>query len=119
MPLQQGYFVGRHDGWELSYDSAHFYADMALTDVDADEAEATMAACCTGWRCTSRCCAHGSPPDGMQYVLPPDAPGAIPRPRVLDLRAADEDEVRAALEARRVSMGRAGRHCASSAPRMT
>jgi hypothetical protein len=38
LPLQQSYFVGQQDGWELSYESAHLSTDVGLTDVDGDEA---------------------------------------------------------------------------------
>ncbi|GAA4071884.1 phosphopantetheine-binding protein [Actinomadura miaoliensis] len=108
MPLQQGYFVGQHDGWELSYDSAHFYADMALTGVDAEEAEETLTDALHRLALHQPTLRARITPDGMQYVLPPDAPGAIPRPRVLDLRAADDTDVRAALEAVRAEMATTG-----------
>lgn len=44
----------------------------------------------------------------MQYVLPEDAPGAIPRPRVYDLREAGEDEIRATLATVRREMAGTG-----------
>ena len=37
LPLQQGYFVGQQGGWELSYDSAHYYLDYGLVGVEDGE----------------------------------------------------------------------------------
>ncbi|WP_067814906.1 phosphopantetheine-binding protein [Actinomadura kijaniata] len=108
MPLQQGYFVGQHDGWELSYDSAHFYGDMALRDMDADEAEETLADALHRLALHQPTLRARITPDGMQHVLPPDAPGAIPRPRVHDLRGAGEEEIRATLETVRHEMATTG-----------
>ncbi|WP_412517360.1 condensation protein [Actinomadura madurae] len=108
MPLQQGYFVGQHDGWELSYDSAHFYGDVGLTDMDAEEAEETLADALRRLALHQPTLRARITPDGMQYVLPEDAPGAIPRPRVYDLREAGEDEIRATLATVRREMAGTG-----------
>jgi acyl carrier protein len=108
MPLQQGYFVGQHDGWELSYDSAHFYGDVGLRDMDADEAEETLADALHRLAQHQPTLRGRITPDGMQYVLPPDAPGAIPQPRVYDLREAGDKEIRTTLEAVRREMAATG-----------
>ncbi|MFB4313928.1 phosphopantetheine-binding protein [Actinomadura sp. 21ATH] len=108
MPLQQGYFVGQHDGWELSYASAHFYSDVGLSDMDADEAEETLADALHRLALHQPTLRARLTPEGEQYVLPPDAPGAIPRPRVYDLRGAGEEEAAATLEEMRREMGTTG-----------
>jgi mycobactin phenyloxazoline synthetase len=108
LPLQQGYFVGQQDGWELSYDSAHYFVDYPLRDVDGDGvAEALSDA-------LDRL-AHRQPtlrarvtPDGDQQVLPVDGPGAIPVLTVLDLREADPEEARRAVAELRAAMSLAG-----------
>jgi acyl carrier protein len=108
MPLQQGYFVGQQGGWELSYESAHFYGDVGLTGVDGDEAADALT------DAVERLAEHQPTlrarvtPEGMQYVLPPDAPGAIPAVRVYDLRDATEEEATATLERVRAEMSSTG-----------
>ncbi|MGF1654376.1 MAG: condensation domain-containing protein [Actinomycetales bacterium] len=108
LPLQQGYFVGQQDGWELSYDSAHYYLDYGLVDVDGDEAaEALVDA-------VDRLAAHQPTlraritGEGRQHVLPPDAEGAVPPVRVHDLRHASPEEVAAGLAATRAEMSTTG-----------
>ncbi|GAB7044645.1 MULTISPECIES: phosphopantetheine-binding protein [Catenuloplanes] len=108
LPLQQGYFVGQQGGWELSYESAHFYSDVALRDMDSDEAEEALTD-------ALRRLAEHQPmlrgrvtPDGMQHVLPLDAPGAIPVPRVYDLREEPAEAVSTELETVRAEMIAAG-----------
>ncbi|WP_026314107.1 phosphopantetheine-binding protein [Actinomadura flavalba] len=108
MPLQQGYFVGQHDGWELSYASAHFYGDLALSRMDADEAAETLADALHRLALHQPTLRARITPEGEQYVLPPDAPGAIPGPRVLDLRDAADAEIAAALAATRAEMSTSG-----------
>jgi acyl carrier protein len=108
LPLQQGYFVGQQDGWELSYDSAHFYGDVGLSNVDAEEApDALLDAL--------RRLAEHQPmlrarvtAEGSQYVLPLDAPGAVPEPTVYDLREADPDAVATTLNGIRAEMSATG-----------
>lgn len=108
LPLQQGYFVGQHDGWELSYDSAHFYGDVGLIGVDGDEALDAL-------EDALRRLAEHQPtlrarvtPEGRQYVLPLDAPGAVPIPRVYDLRASSSAETEATLARVRTEMSGTG-----------
>ncbi|WP_422771399.1 phosphopantetheine-binding protein [Plantactinospora sp. WMMC1484] len=108
LPLQQGYFVGQQGGWELSYESAHFYSDVALRDIDSDEAAEALTD-------ALRRLAEHQPmlrarvtSDGMQYILPPDAPGAVPAPRVYDLRDASPDSASASLIELRAEMIAAG-----------
>ncbi|WP_243716746.1 phosphopantetheine-binding protein [Actinomadura sp. KC345] len=108
MPLQQGYFVGQHDGWELSYASAHFYSDVGLSDMDAEEAEETLADALHRLALHQPTLRVRLTPEGEQFVLPPDASGAIPRPRVYDLREAAGAEAAATLEELRREMGTTG-----------
>ncbi|SCL15352.1 condensation domain-containing protein [Micromonospora inyonensis] len=93
LPLQQGYFVGQQDGWELSYRSAHHYVDIGLEDIEVDEiAEALQDA-------LERLAEHQAVlrarilPDGRQRILPLDDPEAVPVLRVTDLSAAGADEI--------------------------
>ncbi|MFB4289543.1 phosphopantetheine-binding protein [Nonomuraea sp. ATR24] len=108
LPLQQGYFVGQQDGWELSYDSAHYYLDHALTGVDGDEAADALT------DAIERLAAHQPTlrarvtSDGRQHVLPAGAPGAVPRVRVYDLREASPDEIAATLRDVRHEMSTSG-----------
>ncbi|REE95063.1 phosphopantetheine-binding protein [Thermomonospora umbrina] len=108
MPLQQGYFVGQHDGWELSYDSAHFYGDVALTGVDGDEAAEALEDALHRLALHQPMLRVRITAEGDQYVLPPDAAGAIPRPVVYDLRKAEAEEVSAHLESIRREMSTTG-----------
>ncbi|HEX5741369.1 MAG TPA: SDR family NAD(P)-dependent oxidoreductase, partial [Pilimelia sp.] len=109
LPLQQAYFVGQQGGWELSYDSAHYYTDVALSGVDADRApEALVDA-------VGRMMAHQPMlrarvlPDGSQKILNLDDPAATAAPvRVVDLRDADDAAVRTGLAEVRERMGATG-----------
>ncbi|MCW3818828.1 condensation domain-containing protein [Micromonospora sp. DR5-3] len=106
LPLQQGYFVGQQDGWELSYDSAHYYLDLALTDVDPDEAPEALR------DALQRLAAHQPTlrarvtPEGHQHVLALEHPGAVPPLHVLDLR--DDPDSDARLEVLRREMSTHG-----------
>ena len=108
LPLQQGYFVGQQNGWELSYESAHFYGDMTLSKVDCDEAVDALE------DALRRLAAHQPTlrtritNDGMQYVLQVDAEGAVPSLRVHDLRELTSAEVRTRLAEIREEMGANG-----------
>lgn len=108
LPLQQGYFVGQQDAWELSYRSAHHYVDIGLEDIDADEApEALQDA-------LERLAEHQAVlrarilPDGRQRILPLDDEEAVPRLRVTDLRDADEETAAARLAEIRHEMSTEG-----------
>ncbi|WP_431930047.1 condensation domain-containing protein [Nonomuraea jabiensis] len=104
LPLQQGYFVGQQDGWELSYESAHHYADLGLTGVDGDEAAEALR------DALHRLAAHQPAlrarilPDGSQRILDLDAPGAIPSLTVHDWRALDPEEAARRLAGLRADM---------------
>ncbi|MFM9442378.1 phosphopantetheine-binding protein [Streptomyces acidiscabies] len=108
LPLQQGYFVGQQDAWELSYRSAHHYVDIGLEDIDEDEIEEALQ------DALERLAEHQSVlrarllPDGRQRILPLDDPDAMPRLRVTDLRAAGEEGVAAELAAIRYEMSTEG-----------
>ncbi|PSK66035.1 Phenyloxazoline synthase MbtB [Micromonospora sp. MH33] len=104
LPLQQGYFVGQQGGWELSYESAHFYSDVALLDMDSEEAPEALAD-------ALRRLAEHQPmlrarvtSDGMQHILPLDAPAAVPEPQVYDLRTASAEETAESLARLRAEM---------------
>ncbi|MGP4017802.1 condensation domain-containing protein [Saccharopolyspora sp. 5N708] len=108
LPLQQGYFVGQQDGWELSYESAHHYVDIGLTDVDPDEApEALQDA-------LRRLVQHQPTlrarvlPDGQQRILAADDPEAVPTVEVIDLRAASDEEANATVAAIRSQLSTGG-----------
>ncbi|MER6688149.1 condensation domain-containing protein [Streptomyces minutiscleroticus] len=108
LPLQQGYFVGQQDAWELSYRSAHHYVDIGLEDIDADEAPDALQ------DALERLAEHQAVlrarvlPDGRQHVLPLDDPDAIPQLRVTDLRDADEETAAARLAEIRHEMSTEG-----------
>ncbi|MEU4998146.1 condensation domain-containing protein [Streptomyces sp. NPDC021622] len=108
LPLQQGYFVGQQDAWELSYRSAHHYVDIGLEDIDSEEiAEALQDA-------LERLAEHQSVlrarilPDGRQRILPLDDPDAMPRLLVADLSTAGEEEIATTLAAIRQEMSTEG-----------
>ncbi|GAA2526248.1 SDR family NAD(P)-dependent oxidoreductase [Pilimelia columellifera] len=109
LPLQQAYFVGQQGGWELSYDSAHYYTDVALSGVDADRAPGALT------DAVGRMMAHQPMlrarvlPDGSQRILSLDDPAATTAPvSVVDLRDAADDDVRDGLAAVRERMGATG-----------
>jgi acyl carrier protein len=108
MPLQQGYFVGQHDAWELSYESAHHYVDLGLVGLDGDDAAEALA------DALPRLAAHQPmlrarvTADGRQRILPVDDSAATPRLRVIDLREADPDRVAASLAELRAEMSSTG-----------
>ncbi|MFI7439150.1 condensation domain-containing protein [Nonomuraea indica] len=108
LPLQQGYFVGQQDGWELSYDSAHYYLDYALTGVDGDEAADALADAVERLAVHQPTLRARVTSDGRQHVLPVAAPGAVPQVRVHDLREASAEEIAAALRDVRHEMSTRG-----------
>ncbi|WP_240778099.1 phosphopantetheine-binding protein, partial [Nonomuraea basaltis] len=108
LPLQQGYFVGQQDGWELSYDSAHYYLDYALTSVDGDEAADALTDAVERLATHQPTLRARVTSDGRQHVLPADAPGAVPRVRVYDLREAGAEEIATVLRDVRQEMSTSG-----------
>nr|WP_269329692.1 condensation domain-containing protein [Kineosporia babensis] len=108
LPLQQGYFVGQQDGWELSYESAHYYLDYGLIGVDGDDAPEALA------DAVARLAEHQPTlraritPDGRQRLLPLDAPGAVPPVQVLDLRDREPQDVAKELGDLRQAMSSRG-----------
>lgn len=108
LPLQQGYFVGQQGGWELSYESAHFYGDVGLSEVDGDEAGDALTDALDRLARHQPMLRARVTADGRQHVLPLDAPGAIPKPAVVDLRDADEDTVTSTLDRIRAEMSATG-----------
>ncbi|MBE3014005.1 condensation protein [Microbispora sp. NEAU-D428] len=108
LPLQQGYFVGQQDGWELSYDSAHHYLDIGLVGVDGEEApEALQDA-------VNRLAAHQPTlrarilSDGRQHILDVDDPAAVVPLRVHDWRGLGEQQAARRLAELREEMRRHG-----------
>ncbi|MFE6611634.1 condensation domain-containing protein [Amycolatopsis sp. NPDC057786] len=108
LPLQQGYFVGQQDGWELSYPSAHHYVDIGLSEVDPDDApEALQDA-------LRRLVVHQPTlrarvlPDGRQRILPADDPATVPGLVVNDLRGVPADDVARSLASLRHEMSTNG-----------
>ncbi|MGW6602213.1 condensation domain-containing protein [Streptomyces sp. NPDC055036] len=108
LPLQQGYFVGQQDAWELSYRSAHHYVDIGLFDIDTDEAPDALQ------DALERLAEHQAVlrarilPDGRQRILPLDDPEAVPKLRVTDLQNANEAEVATELARIRHEMSTEG-----------
>lgn len=102
LPLQQGYFVGQHDGWELSYDSAHYYLDYGLAEVEGDDAASALADAIERLAVHQPTLRARITSDGRQHVLPMSDPAAVPRLRVHDLREeTDEVIARTLAEVRR------------------
>lgn len=108
LPLQQGYFVGQQDGWELSYDSAHYFVDYPLHGVDGDDAAEALGDALDRLARRQATLRARVTPDGDQHVLPVDAPGAIPLLTVLDLRGSDPAEADRAVAGLRAAMSLTG-----------
>ncbi|GAT67386.1 condensation protein [Planomonospora sphaerica] len=104
LPLQQGYFVGQQDGWELSYDSAHYYLDYALRGVDGDEAGDALSDAIERLAVHQPTLRARVTPEGRQRVL---ADGA-PLLKVYDLRASTPQDAAAALAEVRQEMSTRG-----------
>lgn len=108
LPLQQGYFVGQQDGWELSYESAHYYLDYGLVGVDGDEAGDALA------DAIERVAAHQPTlrarvtADGRQHVLDAADPASLPHVTIHDLRDRSTEQARASLDAIRREMSTCG-----------
>ena len=87
LPLQQGYFVGQQDGWELSYESAHYYFDYGLVGVDdGDEAAEALVDAIERLVMHQPTLRARITADGSQRVLDAADPKAIPPVQVHDLR---------------------------------
>jgi acyl carrier protein len=108
LPLQQGYFVGQQDGWELSYDSAHHYVDIGLSEVDSDEAPEALEDALRRLASHQPVLRARVLPDGTQRIPAADEPGALPALRVRDLRGEPAERVRAELAATRREMSTSG-----------
>lgn len=97
LPLQQGYFVGQQDGWELSYESAHYYLDYALDGMESDDAEDALADALERLARHQPTLRARVTQDGRQYVLAESDPSALPRVTLYDLRDRDEREIESTL----------------------
>ncbi len=108
LPLQQGYFVGQQDGWELSYDSAHYYLDYALVAIDEDDAVDALTDAVERLAVHQPMLRARVTADGRQHILPTGAPGATPRVEVYDLRQTSDEDAAATLAAVRREMSTNG-----------
>ncbi|MDB1087492.1 SDR family NAD(P)-dependent oxidoreductase [Streptomyces sp. ACA25] len=98
LPLQQAYFVGQQGGWELSYDSVHYYTDVGLHGVDADTAPAALTDALRRLVSAQPMLRARVLPDGRQRILPAHDPAAQELPLDLtDLRDRTEPEAEAEL----------------------
>ncbi len=97
LPLQQGYFVGQQDGWELSYGSAHYYLDYALDGMESDDAEDALTDALERLARHQPTLRARVTPDGRQYVLAESDPSALPQVTLYDLRDRDEREIESTL----------------------
>lgn len=87
LPLQQGYFVGQQDGWELSYESAHYYLDYGLIGVeDGDEAADALVDAVERLAMHQPTLRARITADGRQQVLDATDAEAVPPVHVHDLR---------------------------------
>ncbi len=106
LPLQQGYFVGQQDGWELSYESAHYYLDYGLVGVeDGDEAAAALEDAIERLAMHQPTLRARITADGRQQVLDAADPEAVPPVHLHDLResadaSAELDALRQKLSTR-------------------
>ncbi|MDX8055703.1 condensation domain-containing protein [Lentzea sp. BCCO 10_0798] len=109
LPLQQAYFVGQQGAWELSHDSAHYYIDFALSDVDDEFAVEAIEDGLRQLMIHQPVLRARISADGRQNILPADDPSADEPPlRVHDLREASEEEAGAEVERIRDEMGGTG-----------
>ncbi|MGK2885047.1 MAG: condensation domain-containing protein [Rhodococcus sp. (in: high G+C Gram-positive bacteria)] len=108
LPLQQGYFVGQQDGWELSYGSAHYYLDYALDGMESGEAEDALTDALERLARHQPTLRARVTPAGRQYVLPDTDPAAMPQVTLHDLRDLGEAEIEAALAEIRKDMSEHG-----------
>jgi acyl carrier protein len=116
LPLQQGYFVGQQGGWELSYATAHFTGDTALSEVEPEDVVEELTAALDrlvahqpGLRCRVT-------PDGVQRLLPAgDAATRIPL-TVVDLREAGAEDAAGQVVAIREELAGTGPDPATGPP---
>ncbi|MEM7674520.1 MAG: phosphopantetheine-binding protein [Myxococcota bacterium] len=107
LPLQQGYFVGQQDGWELSYESAHYYVDYGLVDVeDGDEAAEAIVDAIERLAMHQPTLRARTTPDGHQRVLDATDPEAVPPVHIHDLR--QDSDAEASLNALREKLSTQG-----------
>ncbi len=115
LPLQQGYFVGQQGGWELSYATAHFTGDTALSEVEPEDVVEELTAALErlvahqpGLRCRVTA-------DGTQVLLPATDPATRIPLTVVDLRDAGA-EAAAGVVTIREEMASAGPDPATGPP---
>jgi acyl carrier protein len=109
LPLPQAYFVGQQGAWELSHDSAHFYIDFALSDVDDEFAAEALEDGLRQLMIHQPVLRSRVSADGRQNILPADDPSVDEPPlRLHDLRDASETEADAEIGRIRDEMGSSG-----------
>lgn len=109
LPLQQAYFVGQQGAWELSHDSAHYYIDFALSEVDDEFAAEALEDGLRQLMIHQPMLRARISADGQQHILPADDPSVDSPPlQVHDLRTASAAEAHAAVESVRDEMGNVG-----------
>ncbi|MFI7123109.1 condensation domain-containing protein [Amycolatopsis sp. NPDC049868] len=109
LPLQQAYFVGQQGAWELSHDSAHYYIDFALSEVDDEFAAEALEDGLRQLMVHQPMLRARISADGRQYVLSIDDPSVDSPPlQVHDLRTASAVEADAAVESIRDEMSSVG-----------
>ncbi|MET8763269.1 phosphopantetheine-binding protein [Lentzea sp. NPDC004782] len=107
LPLPQAYFVGQQGAWELSHDSAHFYLDFALSDVDDELAAEALEDGLRQLMIHQPVLRARISADGRQNILPADDPSVDQPPlRVHDLREASDADAK--IERIRDEMGSTG-----------
>lgn len=107
-PLQQAYWVGQHDGWALSYSSAHMYVDFLLGGLECPTGDGVEAAV--------RRLVDRQPmlravfsPDGTQRVLDSADPRVEAVPvTTIDLRSATIADIDETVAATRTELQRTG-----------
>lgn len=107
-PLQQAYWVGQHDGWALSYSSAHMYVDFLLGGLERTTDDGVGAAV--------RRLVDRQPmlravfsPDGTQRVLGTSDPRLAALPvTTIDLRSATIGNIDETVVATRTELQRTG-----------
>ena len=102
LPLQQAYFVGQQNAFDISYETAHVYTDVALDDIpdpDPDLIARRLRAACDHLVRKQPALRIAVTADGRQFLRNVDDPGVRIDVDVFDLRSshdadAELDEIR-------------------------
>ena len=95
LPLQQAYFVGQQNAFDISYETAHVYTDVALDEIPCDDpqeiARRLRAACDhLVWKQPALRIAVTA--DGRQFIRDVNDPGVRIGVDVFDLRVSSDSE---------------------------